>query len=89
MDGIWGKVGSLLSVGLFLLVGCRTMPPKVKPPEGPEVLNPPPMEARYNAPNLPKQAFNRDDPSKRYREMDQNQVMPARGSFGGPSRSGF
>ena len=86
MDGKWGRRG-VLAVLLGVVVGCRTPPPVVKPEEQPEVLNKPPQEARFSSPWYPKEAFNRDDPSKRWKEslMDTNAVMPARGSFGGPS----
>jgi len=91
MDGKWGRIGALASL-LGLLVGCRTVPPNVKPDEAPEVLTKPPMEARYNSSGMPKEAFKRDDPSQRYRDLlNDNPVMPARGSFGGPvgSPTGF
>jgi hypothetical protein len=83
MDGKWGKFGALALL-FGLVVGCRTMPPDVKPPETQEALTEPPAEARYNAPGMPKQAFNRDDPTKRYRDLSNNAIMPAGGSFGGP-----
>jgi hypothetical protein len=89
MDGKWRRIGAL-GLLLGIVVGCRTVPPNVKPDDGPEVLNKPPMEARYNAPTLPKEAFNREDPSKRYRELSDNPIMPTRGgNFGGPAGGGM
>ena len=91
MDGNWGKFGSLaLMVGL--LVGCRTPPPNVKPVDTPEVLNKPPQEARFDSPGMPKQAFDREDPMKRWRDMlndNSNNVTPAKASFGGPGGPGM
>jgi hypothetical protein len=85
MDGNWGKLG-VLGLLLGVMVGCRTTQPNVKPVDGPEVLHAPPQEARFNSPSMPKEAFNRDDPAKRLRELTgDSAVMPARGSFGGPS----
>lgn len=84
MDGKTGKLGAVALL-FALVMGCRTIPPDVKPPETPETLTSPPAEARYNAPGMPKQAFNRDDPSKRYRDLSNNAIMPAGGSFGGPA----
>jgi hypothetical protein len=89
MDGKWGKIGSL-AVLLGLLAGCRNLPPNVKPEESAEVLNPPPLESRYNASSMPKEAFYRDDPSKRYRELGESAIMPTKagGNFGGPAGMG-
>lgn len=86
MDGKWGTCG-VLALVLGTIVGCRTPQPNLKPVDQPEVLNKPPQEARFNSPSMPKEAFNRDDPSKRWRDLmlKDNAVMPARGSFGGPS----
>ena len=86
MDGKWGKCG-ILALMLGIIVGCRTPQPDLKPVETPETLNKPPQEARYNSPGMPKEAFNRDDPKKRWDDLlKDNAVMPAgRGSFGGPS----
>jgi hypothetical protein len=89
MDGKRGALGAMMLALLLGTLGCRTPQPVVKPPTGPEVLNKPPVDARYNSPGMPKEAFNRDDPSKRYRELNENQVMPARGSFGGPGGGGM
>jgi len=86
MDGKWGKLGASALL-LAMVFGCRTVPPDVKPAESPEVLNRPPLEARYNSSAMPREAFNREDPSKRYRDLNDSQIMPARGSFGGPSGS--
>jgi hypothetical protein len=85
MDGKWGKLAAA-AVFLGVIVGCRTAPPIVKPDTEPEVLNRPPQEARFNNPGMAKQCFNRDDPTKRWRDLTMdNAVMPARASFGGPS----
>lgn len=86
MDGKWGKCG-VLGLLLGIVVGCRTPQPNLKPVETPETLNTPPQEARFNSPGMPKEAFNRDDTSKRWRDLtSDNAVMPAgRSSFGGPS----
>ncbi|GEM_PF-5023734 len=85
MDGKWGKCG-FLALLLGIIVGCRTTQPNLKPVETPETLNKPPQEARFNSPGMPKEAFDREDPSKRWRDsLNDNAVMPAsRGSFGGP-----
>ena len=64
MDGKWEKLG-ILGLLLGIIVGCRTPQPNVKPVETPETLNVPPQESRFNSPGLPKEAFNRDDGSKR------------------------
>jgi hypothetical protein len=90
MDGKWGTCAALALL-LGTVVGCRTPQPNLKPVETPEVLNPPPQEARFNSPSMPKQAFQRDDASKRWRDtmLPDNAVMPARGSFGGPSSAGM
>lgn len=86
MDGKWRHmaVGALL---LGIIVGCRTPQPVVKPEDQPEVLQKPPQEARFDNPGLPKEAFSRDDPNKRWKDLlnDNNGVSPARASFGGPS----
>lgn len=85
MHGKWGKfcVAALL---LGVMVGCRTTPPNVKPVAQPEVLYSPPQEGRFNNPTMPKEVLNRDDSSRRVKElMNDSAVMPARGSFGGPS----
>jgi len=87
MDGKWGTCG-VLALLLGTIVGCRTPQPNVKPVDQPEVLNKPPQEARFNSPSMPKEAFNRDDPSKRWKDslMNENAIMPTRGgNFGGPS----
>jgi hypothetical protein len=90
MDGKWGTCG-VLALLLGTIVGCRTPQPNLKPVETPEVLNKPPQEARFSSPTMPKEAFQRDDPAKRYRDslLNENAVMPARGSFGGPSGGGM
>lgn len=89
MDGKWGKLG-MLALLLGILAGCRTPPPVVKPEKTPEVLNPPPQEARFDNPGMPKQAFERDDPMKRWRDrLNENaDVTPARATFGGPGGPG-
>ena len=86
MDGKWGNRG-FLALLFGIIVGCRTPQPNLKPVDQPETLNKPPQEARFNNPGMPKEAFERDDASKRWKEMmiNDNAVMPAgRGSFGGP-----
>ncbi len=90
MDGKWGKCG-LSALLLGLVFGCRTTPPNVKPVDQSEVLNSPPQEARFNQPGMPKEAFNRDDPTKRWKDLmsDNNNVTPAKASFGGPSPGGM
>ncbi|MCI0680750.1 MAG: hypothetical protein L0Y71_01485 [Gemmataceae bacterium] len=86
MDGKWGMCG-VAALLLGTILGCRTPAPDLKPVETPEVLNKPPQEARFSNPAYPKEAFHRDDPAKRWKDMLLNDtaVMPARGSFGGPS----
>ena len=83
MDGKWGTCG-VLAIFLGTIIGCRTPAPNVKPAEQPEVLNKPPQEARFNSPSMPKEAFHRDDPAKRWKEsqIGDNAVMPARGMSG-------
>jgi hypothetical protein len=84
MDGKWGKIAIL---GLFLAfsVGCRTSRPNLEPPKQPEALTSPPAEARYNAPGFPKEVMRRDDPTRLFRQSNENQIMPARfGTTGGP-----
>jgi hypothetical protein len=67
---------------LALAGGCRTLPPDVKPPKQPEVLNVPPAEARYDTSVYPKEAFATPD---LFKKKDDNQIMPARGpGMGGP-----
>ena len=84
MDGKWRKRGALAFMAA-ILVGCRTPQPDLKPAKQPEVLHSPPQEARFNDPSMPKEAFNRDNPNKRWRDLTaDNAVMPAKGSFGGP-----
>ena len=86
MDGKWGKCG-VLAVLFGVIIGCRTPQPDLKPVEQPETLNKPPQEARFNNPGMPKEAFQRDDPNKRWKDLlSDNAVMPAsRSTFGGPS----
>jgi hypothetical protein len=85
MDGKWGKLAGVALL-LGVIVGCRTAPPIVKPEDQPEVLNRPPQEARFNNPGMAKECFNRDDPTKRWKDLTMdNAVMPAKASFGGPS----
>jgi hypothetical protein len=91
MDGKRGKWG-LSALLLALVFGCRTTPPNVKPADQPEVLNRPPQEARFDQPGLPKAAFNQTDPAKRWRDLmtdNNNDVSPAKASFGGPSSPGM
>jgi hypothetical protein len=84
MDGKWGNLAAL-ALMLGILAGCRTPQPDLKPLEQPEVLNRPPQEARFNNPGMPREAFNRDDPTKRWKDLSvDNAVMPAKASFGGP-----
>ena len=82
----------LASLGLLaaLGVGCRTTQPDLKPPKQPEVFNAPPTNFSNN---YPKQAFNNDDPAKRFGldPAGPGGVMPAKGmspsaNFGGPGR---
>jgi len=72
-------------IGLWLLLaalGCRTMPPELKPPPEAEVLNVPPQEARFETSIYPREAFAnaRYDPTKK----SDNAVMPAKGMGMGP-----
>jgi hypothetical protein len=84
MNTKWGWLGKLgtLAVLLVVMAGCRTSQVDLKPPPAPEVLNPPPSEARFNTPNYPRQALNIDDPGKRLGAGTNQGVIPARGPVG-------
>ena len=71
---------------LCVLVGCRTQPPNLKPPDGREELTPPPAEARFNYPSYPKEAFNNRDPLKKL--SPSQEIMQTKGPSG-PGAPGF
>ena len=81
----WARMAWLTAVLGLTALGCRTPPPNVKPTIDPEVLNPPPQEARFNTSVYPKQAFQQDDLlKKKILDGEANSIMPARGSSMGP-----
>lgn len=85
MTAKWGS-GVILAVCLAILAGCRTNQPNLKPDitASTEQFNAPPMDARYESPAYPKQAFDTPaDPGRRNFDAKGGAVMPARGGGGG------
>ena len=67
----------LAAIVLFAM-GCRTMPPDLKPPKQGEVLRAPPLaDARYDTPSMPKEAFN--DRELARKTPDNTAILPTRG----------
>ena len=85
MSAKWGWLG-ILGVLLMVGAGCQTSRPDLKPPQQPELFTPPPASITSN-PAYPKQAFNNDEPFRRFGGNGPgNGVIPARG---GPMAPGM
>jgi hypothetical protein len=87
MNGKWGWLARLGTMVLFVVVGCRSTQPELKPGKQPEVFNAPSEHA--NLASYPKQAFNNGDDASKRATMDPTSfgkgpgMQPA--SFGGPT----
>lgn len=82
MNRAWARMAWLTGVLVLTGLGCRTGTPNVKPAFDPEVLNPPPMEARFNSPGYPKAAYKEEDLlKKKILEGEASPIMPTRGGL--------
>ena len=72
MVGSWARRWAGVGLLLTLAIGCKSPPPNLKPPIGPDELNKPPMVSRYDNPEWPKEVLvdanpktktNKDDPA--------------------------
>ena len=75
----------VVAMGMMLVaLGCRTPKPVLKPAPVEEALNIPPSEKRYDTSVYPKEAFNKNDPTRR---LEDQTITPVKGP--GPTTPGM